>query len=85
MKEAACEESRGELHELQSRSLGAQGLGGGLLLEIHADLVDVGSRGTGGHLHHMVEELGAFMHAKDEAWSHQGTQGLGRLEAKHTN
>lgn len=64
---------------------GDQGLGGGLLLEIHAALGDVGSKGMGGHPHDTAEGLDAFMHVKDEAWSHQRAQGLGRLEAKHIN
>lgn len=37
-------ESRGELHEC----LGDQGLGEGVLLEIQADLEDVGQQGMGG-------------------------------------
>lgn len=84
--EAAFEESRGEFHALQRWNA----------WEIRAWEEDFcwksmltlgmwGSKGTGGHLYDMVEGLGAFMHAKDEVWSHQRAQGLGRLEASDIN
>lgn len=69
----------------QLEFLGDRGLEEDFCWESVLNLGMWGSKSMGSHLHEMAEKLGAFMHAKDEVWSHQGAQGLGRLEANHIN
>lgn len=59
--------------------LGGWGLAGGCWKSLQTS----GPRGSQGIGVHLCEGPGALVCARDEAWSHQRTRGLGMLEAQH--